>query len=69
MLVHVNDPSALKGLIASLGRAGCACTRSGPATVDVRHPDAVDEREECLELTFFLKAWAAQHPCVRLSVA
>jgi hypothetical protein len=67
MLVHVNDPSALRALVVSLARAGCSCRRTGSETVDVRHPRAVDEREERLELAFFLKAWAAQHPNVRLS--
>jgi hypothetical protein len=67
MLVRVSDPAALRALIASLGRAGCSCTRKGWSTVEIRHPPAVDETEEQLELAFFLKAWAAQHPCVRLS--
>ena len=67
MLVHVNDPSALKSLVESLARADCSCRRAGRQTVDVAHPSAVDEREAQLELTFFLRAWAAQHPCVRLS--
>jgi hypothetical protein len=67
MLVHVTDPSALKALVASLARAGCSCRRTGRASVEIRHPEAVDGREERLELTFFLKAWSAQHPDVRLS--
>ncbi len=67
MLVHVNDPCALTALAASLGRAGCLCRRAGRSTFVVRHPQAVDEREERLELVFFLKAWEAQHPKVRLS--
>jgi hypothetical protein len=67
MLVHVTDPKALRALAASLGRAGCSCSRAGRASVEIRHAEAVDEREERLELTFFLKAWAAQHPDVQLS--
>ena len=67
MLVHVNDPSALKALVRALARADCLCRPSGEQTVHVAHPAAGDEREARLELTFFLKAWAAQHPTVRLS--
>jgi hypothetical protein len=67
MLVRASDPHALRALIASLGRAGCSCTRRGWASVEIRHPPAVDETEERLELAFFLKVWAAQHPNVRLS--
>jgi hypothetical protein len=67
MLVHVSDPSALRGLIACLGRAGCACTRIGSASFEVLHPPSFDEDEERMELAFFLRAWAAQHPDVLLS--
>jgi hypothetical protein len=67
MLVHVNDPTALKSLVDSLLRADCSCRRTGCETIEVRHPAAVNEREARLELTFFLKAWSAQHPTVRLS--
>jgi hypothetical protein len=48
-------------------RADCLCRPSGDQTIHVAHPAAGDEREARLELTFFLKAWAAQHPTVRLS--
>jgi hypothetical protein len=67
MRVHINDPAALKSLVDSLGRADCLCRRTGRHTITVGHPTAVDEREARLELTFFLRAWAAQHPTVRLS--
>jgi hypothetical protein len=67
MLVHVNDPAALKSLVDSLLRADCSCRRTSDQTIHVAHPTAVDEREARLELSFFLKAWAAQHPRVRLS--
>ena len=67
MLVHVSEPSALLALIACLGRAGCLCRRIGSASVEVVHPPSFDEDEERIELAFFLKAWAAQHPDVRLS--
>jgi hypothetical protein len=66
MLVHVSDPTALLGLIACLARAGCSCTRIGAASVRVLHPPSFDEDEERIELTFFLRAWAAQHPDVHL---
>jgi hypothetical protein len=64
MLVHVNDPSALKSLADSLGRADCLCKRAGRQTLRVFHVHATDEREARLELSFFLKAWLAQHPDV-----
>jgi hypothetical protein len=66
MLVHINDPSALKPLVESLVRADCSCTPTGRRTLRVRHPSATDEREARLELTFFLKAWLAHYPGVRL---
>jgi hypothetical protein len=69
MLIHVNDPSLLRDLMASLRRAGCSCRRTGRASVEIRHPAAVDEREERLEVTFFVKAWAVQHPGVCVSFA
>jgi hypothetical protein len=69
MLIHVNDPSALRTLMASLRRAGCSCRRTGRASAEIRHSAAVDEREERLELAFFLRAWAAQHPDVRVCFA
>ena len=69
MLIHVNDPSALRALMASLRRAGCSCRRTGRVTAEIRHSAALDDREERLELAFFLKAWAAQHPNVRVCFA
>jgi hypothetical protein len=66
MRVHVNDPSALRSLVDCLRRADCSCRRVGRRTVDVVHAAALDDREARLELTFFLNAWAAQHPHVRV---
>lgn len=59
--IRLQDPALLDELVAAFRAAECACRREGEDTCVVAHSTAADEREQHLELVFFLRAWALQH--------
>ncbi len=65
MRIRVSNRGVADDLQAALQEADCVIARVGDDTVDVEFPWADDEaeaRQARLELTFFVKAWQAQHP-------
>jgi hypothetical protein len=68
MTVHVSDPSCLGELVDDLLRGGCVPCAVDNETLEVVHPDAESADEARTELTFFLRAWQAQHPDVELDL-
>jgi hypothetical protein len=61
--IHVGDASAAAALVQALGAARCFAVRRGPHVVDVLTPRSGGGEEQArVELGFFLKAWAADHP-------
>ena len=59
MRIDANDPARTDLLARDLREAGCVSVRVGETALAVAYPAALDEREEAIELTFFLRAWAA----------
>jgi hypothetical protein len=59
MRVNVSQPQLLGELSADLRQAGCVSLPISAETLSVVHPLAMDDHEEKIELTFFLKAWDA----------
>jgi hypothetical protein len=60
MRVRLHEPHLADELKADLLAAGCISVAVDGAELAVAHPSAHDDREETLELTFFLRAWHAQ---------
>lgn len=59
--IRLQDPALLDELVAAFRAAECACQRESDDTCVVAHMAGADEREQHLELVFFLRAWALQH--------
>ncbi len=64
MRIRINRPELMHDLIAALCGGDCACEPVDEGTLAVTHRTAEDEREARIELTFFLRVWAARHPTV-----
>ena len=62
MRIDATDPARTDLLAQDLRHAGCVSVRVGETALAVGYPAALDEREEAIELTFFLRAWAAADP-------
>jgi len=63
--IRLDDVAAADDLAESLTAADClAVARSGSVDVVAVGPDADDSQAALLALSFFLKAWAADHPAV-----
>jgi hypothetical protein len=64
--IHVGDTTAADALTRALGEAHCLAIQRNAVTVDVLTPssDAGGDEQARIELTFFLKAWAAEHRAV-----
>lgn len=62
MRVYLNDPTQLLELQVALREARCTSVAAGEGALEVAHPAALDEREELIELKFFLRAWQAARP-------
>ena len=62
--IHVGDATAAVALARALGNAHCLAVQRNAVTVDVLTPSSEPGGDEQarIELTFFLKAWAADHP-------
>jgi hypothetical protein len=65
MRLRVDDLDARLGLVEALLAAGCSA-RALDETLEIVEDEAACATE--LELRFFLRAWQAQHPHVRLVV-
>jgi hypothetical protein len=66
--VYLNDPAELEELQASLRDAHCTSVAAGDGALDIAHLAALDEREESIELKFFLRAWQASRPWARVEL-
>lgn len=62
MRIRLNDPGQLDELQRSLRAAECISATLAEDTLVVLHPLALDDEEERMELSFFLKAWQADRP-------
>ena len=62
MRVRIREPRLLPTLVDSLAQGDCVATPVDDESCDVLLPFIQDEREARLELRFFLRAWALQHP-------
>jgi hypothetical protein len=62
--IHVGDANAAVALTRALGEAYCLAIQRNALTVDVlsRASELGGDEQARMELTFFLKAWAANHP-------
>ncbi len=58
MRIDAADPKRVDTLARDLRRVGCVPVRLGETALAVGYPAALDEREEAIELTFFLRAWS-----------
>ena len=68
MMIRVSDSECRDELAADLLRGDCAATPVGADTLEVVHPSAHDRREALTELTFFVRAWQARRPGLRIDV-
>jgi hypothetical protein len=68
MKIRISEPRLMRDLVDSLVRSRCVVALLDPATCDVRCPDAYDEREARVELSFFLRSWQSTHPNVRVEL-
>ena len=59
--IHI-DARWAADLIAALDDASCLVVRRDDDTVDVLVPSRHDDDQARVELTFFLSAWALDHP-------
>ena len=64
--MRVDDPTRVEELQTALRNARCTSAAVGGGMLDVAHPAAIDEREELIELRFFLRAWEAARPGARV---
>jgi hypothetical protein len=62
MRIKLSDPIHVDELDATLREAEVVSVRADDTTLVVLHPLAMDENEEKIELTFFVKAWCARRP-------
>lgn len=68
MRIKLSDPGHANELDAALRDAEIVSVRADDSTLVVLHPLAVDEREERIELTFFVKAWGARRPELQIEL-
>lgn len=62
MRVRLAEARLTEELTVALREAGCVSVPGDGGVLDVALPTAHDEREEAIELAFFLKAWQARCP-------
>lgn len=65
--IHI-DARWAADLIGALDDAACLVVRRGADTVDVLVPSRNGDEQARIELTFFLRAWALDHPRAGLCV-
>jgi nitrate reductase NapAB chaperone NapD len=69
MRVLLSDPTRLDELRTALREADCVSVPVSDNTLVVVHPLASDDGEAAVELSFFVKAWCARRPDVRVEFA
>ena len=67
--VHLSRPDLVDDLVDAFRLGGCLAWRTGSRTCCVEHTAAVDDEEARVEMTFFLRAWAARHDRAQPSLA
>jgi hypothetical protein len=65
MKLELSDEKLLGELMGVLTRNGCRADQIAPNVCRIVYPRAWTAREAQLELTFFVRAWQANHPGVR----
>lgn len=65
MKLELSDEKLLEELMGVLTRNGCRADQIAPNVCRIVYPRAWTAREAQLELTFFVRAWQANHPGVR----
>jgi hypothetical protein len=65
MKLELSDEKLLGELMGVLTRHGCRADQITPNVCRIVYPRAWTAREARLELTFFVRAWQANHPGVR----
>jgi len=65
MKLELSDEKLLEELMGVLTRHGCRADQIAPNVCRIVYPRAWTAREARLELTFFVRAWQANHPGVR----
>jgi hypothetical protein len=71
MKIRVSHPGRADDLRAALEAADCRAARTAEDTVQVEIPwaeTAGDVHQAWLELTFFVRAWQAQHPGLQVAL-
>jgi hypothetical protein len=71
MKIRLSHPGRADELRAALEAADCRAARTADDTVQVEIPWVEtdgDVHQARLELTFFVKAWEAQHPGLRAAL-
>jgi hypothetical protein len=66
--VELSSSELVLGLLRALTAAGCLVQQLDATTCNVTPLDAEDADEAALELRFFVSAWAASRPGVRVTV-
>jgi hypothetical protein len=62
--LELSDEKLLGDLIKALAHQGCLSDRIAPNACRIAYPQTWTAREAQLELTFFVRAWQANHPGV-----
>jgi len=65
MKLELSDEKLLGELMGVLAGHGCRADQIAPNVCRIVYPRAWTAREARLELTFFVRAWQANHPGVR----
>jgi hypothetical protein len=71
MKIRLSHPGRADDLRAALEAADCRAARTSDDTVQVEIPwaeTAGDVHQARIELAFFVKAWEAQHPGLRVAL-
>jgi hypothetical protein len=62
--VRLNHADLLSDLVQALVANGCRPLVLSSSSCAVAHPNPIDDAEAVMEISFFVRAWALQHPGV-----
>jgi hypothetical protein len=68
MKLLVGPPELVPDLVCALNETDCLAAQTGVSTVEVLAPwlvEAGDREQTAIELIFFVRAWAVDHPGFR----
>jgi hypothetical protein len=68
MQVRLRESQLTQELRSALESAGCTWLTVGGGEVRLVHESAADDREESIELAFFVRAWQAKHEVAGLGL-